>query len=312
MQRNSPPTAGTLPQSRAAAVRRVLWITLALNLAVATAKITWGFFTQTISMVADGYHSLLDGTSNILGLVALAVAHRPPDEDHQYGHRKFEVIASTGVALLLFMAAAEILYASWGRLTQGSSAVFSTVSIAVMIGTMAVNLGVSRYEARKGRELRSAFLLADSRHTASDMYASAAVLAALVGLRLDIRWLDPLAAITIGAVIVHAGYKILRWSLGVLADERLIDPPLIEAVALEFPHVRSCRKVRTRGFADAAFLDLTLRVDPSLTLREAHDICDLLEARLKEKFPEIADIIVHLEPEEASSAALLTPSRGEE
>jgi divalent metal cation (Fe/Co/Zn/Cd) transporter len=87
---------------------------------------------------------------------------------------------------------------------------------------------------------------------------------------------------------------------------------MIKAVALEFPHIRSCREVRTRGFADAAFLDLTLGFDPSLTLREAHDICDQLEERLKERFPEIADIIVHLEPEEAPCATVLTPTRDEE
>ncbi len=299
--------------SRSAAVRRVLWVTLWLNFAVALAKIVCGTLTSTLSMVADGYHSLLDGTGNILGLVAMSVAHRPPDEDHQYGHRKFEVLASTGISLLLFGAAAEILYASYGRLTVGSGAVFSSYSVAVMLFTMAVNLGVSRYEARRGRELHSPFLVADSRHTASDLYASASVLIALVALKLGATWLDPLSAVLIGAVIIRAGYKILRWSLGVLSDERLIEPALIEQVAVQLPHVRSCHAVRTRGFADAVFLDMKLGFDAALSLREVHDICDLIEDRLKERFPEIADIVVHPEPvENGAVEAILTRPSGEE
>ncbi len=298
---------------RSAAVRRVLWATLWLNFAVALAKIVCGTLTSTLSMVADGYHSLLDGTGNILGLVAMSVAHRPPDEDHQYGHRKFEVLASTGISLLLFGAAAEILYASYGRLTVGSDAIFSSYSVAVMLFTMAVNLGVSRYEARRGRELHSPFLVADSRHTASDLYASASVLIALVALKLGATWLDPLSAVAIGAVIIRAGYKILRWSLGVLSDERLIEPALIEQVAVQCPHVRSCHAVRTRGFADAVFLDMKLGFDAALSLREVHDICDLIEGRLKERFPEIADIVVHPEPvENGAVEAILTRASGEE
>ncbi len=305
MRGEAPTVPGSMSRERALAIRRVLWITLGLNFAVALAKIWCGSVTETLSMVADGLHSLLDGTGNVLGLIALSVAHRPPDDDHQYGHRKFEVIASTGVALLLFAAAARILLDSWERLTGGNRAVYSILSVAVMVVTMAVNFGVSRYEARRGAELRSPFLLADSRHTASDMYASGAVIAALIGLKLGLAWLDPIAAIFIGAVIVAAGYKILRWSLGVLADERLIDPALIEAVVLEFPEVRSCREIRTRGFADSAFLDLVLRFEPSLTLKEAHDICDRLEDRLRQRFPEIADIVIHPEPEEPPEVDLL-------
>ena len=282
------------------------------NFAVALAKIVCGTLTSTLSMVADGYHSLLDGTGNILGLLAISVAHRPPDEDHQYGHRKFEVLASTGISLLLFGAAAEILYASYQRLTVSSHAIFSAYSIAVMLFTMAVNFGVSRYEARRGRELHSPFLVADARHTASDLYASASVLIALVALKLGVTWLDP-AAVVIGAVIIRAGYKILRWSLGVLSDERLIEPALIEQIAAEFPHVRSCHAVRTRGFADAVFLDMKLGFDAALSLRDVHDICDLIEDRLKERFPEIADIVVHPEPVESGAAGpALTRTAAEE
>jgi len=284
---------------RSAAVRRVLWITLGLNLAVAFAKLLVGVSTHTLSMIADGYHSLLDGAGNILGLTALVVAHRPPDEEHHYGHRKFEVMASIGISLMLFVAAAEILIAAWGRLTGGSPAgEFSPISVVVMVVTMGVNIGVSRYEARRGRQLHSPFLVADSRHTASDVYASASVLLALAGLKLGVRWIDPLAAVLIGGAIVRAGYTILSWSLGVLADRALLPASAIESIALDFPEVRACRQIRTRGFADSVFVDLTVRFEPTLSLREAHAVCDRIEERLRHEYPEIDDIVVHMEPAE--------------
>lgn len=302
-----------LPAARSAAVRRVLWITLALNLAVALAKLIAGLTTGTLSMIADGYHSLLDGAGNIVGLLALAVAHRPPDADHHYGHRKFEVVASVGISVFLFIAAAEILASSWSRLVgEDDPAIFSPISVGIMILTMVVNLGVSRYEARRGRELSSPFLLADARHTASDLYASASVLAALIGLRLGLPWVDPLAALIICGIVVHAGISILRWSLGVLADRALFAAGTIEAVALALPQVRSCPRVRTRGFADAVFVDLTVHLDPDLTLRQAHDICDGVEHRIRARFPEVTDVVVHPEPADGPTVDLLTGAGDEE
>lgn len=299
--------------SRASSMRRVLWITLGLNLAVAAAKIACGFLTHTLSMIADGYHSLLDGTSNVVGLVALSAAHRPPDEDHQYGHRKFEVLATILISVMLFIAAAEILASSWGRLGGGGVApIYSPAGVAIMLATMAINIGVSRYEARRGRELASPFLVADSRHTASDVFVSASVLIAVFSVKMGLTWLDPVAAVVIGGVIIYTGYTLLRTSLGVLADRAWIDSRQIEAIAMQFPEVKRCRQIRTRGMADSVYVDLTLRFEPTLTLREAHDICDRLEARLKEAYPVIADIIVHPEPDEPAGdrTDLLTRASG--
>jgi len=295
------PATVTTQAARSGAVRRVLWITLALNLCVAVGKLGAGLVTNTLSMVADGYHSLLDGASNVVGLVALSFAHQPPDEDHQYGHRKFEVVASIAISAMLLVAAIEIVTSAWERFRgTGGLAFYSPFSLAVMIITMVVNFGVSRYEARRGRELRSMFLLADSRHTATDMWSSASVIVALLALRAGQSWFDPVAALVIGGIILHAGYTILRWSLGVLADRAYIDAREIHAIAMEFPDVRSTRRVRTRGFSDSVFVDLTVRLNPSLTLKQAHDLCDRLEDRLKESFPAIADIVVHPEPDDSA------------
>lgn len=291
--------AGAPAASRAgAAERRVLWITLALNAAVAAAKLAAGALSGTLSLLADGYHSLLDGCGNVLGLVALRVAHKPPDEDHQYGHRKFEVLASMAISILLFATAAEILMESIRRFREGAAPEASWAALATALATLAVNVVVARYEARRGRELGSPFLLADARHTLSDVFATLGVLAAIGLSRAGLAWADPLAAVAIAGVIVRAGYRILTSGLDVVADRRVLPAADVEgAVAASFPSVRGVRKVRTRGFEDAVFLDLTVHLDPRLSLREAHDLCDRIEEALKGRFPQIADIVIHPEPE---------------
>jgi cation diffusion facilitator family transporter len=278
-------------------VRRVLWITLWLNLAVSAAKVAVGMLTSTLSLVADGYHSLMDGSGNILGLITLRFAQKPPDEDHQYGHRKFEVLASMAISILLFATAGEILLQSFGRLRAGGVPSPNWVTIATALGTLAVNLFVTRYESRRGRELHSSFLIADSRHTLSDVYATIGVLTAILLSRAGMTWADPIAAVMIAGVIVVAGYRILTSGLNVVADRAVIDAARIEEVALSFPRVQACRQVRTRGFEDAVFLDLIVLLDPGLSLQEAHELCDRMEATLHVRFPQLADIVIHPEPE---------------
>src|SRR5260221_14538567 len=144
-----------------AEIRRVLWITLLLNFIVAVAKIAVGTLTSTLSLLADGYHSLLDGSNNIVGLVALRFAHRPPDEDHQYGHRKLEVMASMAISVALFGMAYEVVRDSVGRLHGESVPEPGGTTLVVILGTLAVNLFVTRYEPRRVRELHSHFLMAE-------------------------------------------------------------------------------------------------------------------------------------------------------
>src|SRR5436190_14596674 len=152
-----------------AGVRRVLWITLALNVAVAAGKLAYGMHSGLIAMIADGVHSLLDSSSNVIGLFAIRHAYQPPDREHPYGHRKFETFAALGIGVLLFFACEEILKAAWGRLTSGSNADVGLLGFAVMVATMAVNIGVSRYEAREGKRLGSELEVGGDAHRGSDI-----------------------------------------------------------------------------------------------------------------------------------------------
>lgn len=282
--------------SLSAAVRRVLWITLALNVVVSASKIVVGEMSGSLSMVADGYHSLLDGLNNVIGLVVLAFAHRPPDADHTYGHRKFETAATLGIGLALSALAYRLIEGALGRIANPQLPSIGPLNFAVMLATLATNVFVAWYEARAGRRLGSEYLIADAAHTRSDIYVTMGVIGSFAGARAGVPWMDPVIAVAIGAFIGYQASRILLSSFHVLTDRAPVDPAAVREVVKGVAGVQDARGVRARGGPDAAYVDLIAHVDGSLTLTEAHAIADAIEERLMEKYPQIVDVVVHLEP----------------
>ena len=284
------------PADRYAAVSRVLVRILWLNLAVAVAKIGLGYFTGAISILSDGFHSLTDSASNVVALVGVAVARRPPDANHPYGHRKFETMASVAILVFLVVVLVQVLSASWDRLWNGGTPRVFPEGIAVMLVTLAVNIGVVWYEMREARRLRSEVLRADAKHTRSDVMTSIAVIGALFGVWFGYPLLDPLAALFVAGFIGHACWGIAREASGILADQIVIAEDDVRAVVQSVPSVLGCEKIRTRGAADYAFLDLHLWLEGSMPLADAHAASHVVKDRLMTRFPQLADVVIHIEP----------------
>ena len=139
--------------NRNAAVSRVLFRVLLLNLAVAGAKLAFGYATGAVSIISDGFHSLTDSASNVIGLVGLRASLKPPDDDHPYGHRKYETLAAAGIFVFLLLVVVEVSRAALNRLAGGAAPHISIASFAVMLITLGINLLVVRYEGREGRRL---------------------------------------------------------------------------------------------------------------------------------------------------------------
>jgi cation diffusion facilitator family transporter len=282
---------------QSAGVRRVLWVTLGLNLAVSAGKVIVGHLSGSLAMVADGYHSLVDGSNNVIGLIVAAFAFAPPDRAHPYGHRKFETAATALIGVALLTLAWEVVSGALGRSARPALPEIGPLNWAVMGATIAVNLGVSWYEAREGRRLGSAFLVADATHTRADLYVSLGVVASFVAALLGLGWADPLVAVAIGAIIAWQAVRILLAAFNVLTDRAVIAADQLEPLAASVPGVLRVHDVRTRGRGDAVYVDLTVHLDPALSLREAHGVADRIEASLQQARPEIVDVVVHLEPE---------------
>lgn len=279
------------------AARRVFTCTLILNAAVAVSKLVCGFWTNTLSMVADGFHSLLDASSNVVGIIGITISSRPPDSGHPYGHRKFEALAAIGISFLMFLASYEVLSECVRRFAEkgAASPAVGPLSYIIMLVTMIVNIGISRYEARQGELLRNSLLVADSKHTLSDVYATIGVIVSLVAIQLNFAIMDVIASLAIVIVIFRAGFGIIMTHLGSLVDATAIDPQKIEDLALSVPGVESCHKIRSRGTPDSIFVDLHIIVSCQLSVEQAHQISFLVEEKLRGAGTGITDVLVHVE-----------------
>jgi len=282
---------------RFARIGKILWLVLFLNLIVAGAKLAWGNWTGAVSMQADGFHSLFDSFSNVIGLVGLRVIRHPPDEDHPYGHRKFEVLTALGISMLLFFSCWRILESVFDRFGSGLVPVVTLASLVVMVTTLVVNLFVAHYEARAGRELKSPILSADAAHTRTDVFASLAVLVALGAARFNLPALDWLAALFIVGVIARMGYRIVDRCMDVLVDRRAIPPEVIRRTAMTVDHVLDVHEVRTRGMEDDIHIDFHITLKPDLPLSEAHAVAHRVVDLIQKEFPGVTDVVPHIEPE---------------
>ena len=282
---------------RYASVARVLVRVLVLNLAVAVAKIGFGYASGAISILSDGFHSLTDGASNVVGLIGIRAARRPPDEDHPYGHRKYETVAAAAVTIFLLLVMLEVLRNAFNHLTgRMAPRDISPLSFVVMIVTVGVNLLVIGYETREAKRLSSEVLLADALQTRGDVWSSLTVIAALAGARSGIPILDPLAALVVAAFIGYAGFQIARTTMGILSDRIVMSDADLERVVMAVPGVLGCHRIRTRGSADHVFLDLHVWLPPEMKLTDAHDISHVVKDKLMARYPQIADAIIHIEP----------------
>jgi cation diffusion facilitator family transporter len=274
----------------------VLSQVLVLNLAVAGAKIVYGYVSGSVSILSDGFHSLTDSCSNVAALVGVRMARKPPDSDHPYGHRKFETLAAGLIAGFLMLVVVEILREAAGRFHAGAAPDITSAAFVVMIGTLVVNVAVTTYERRRGEALGSEVLQADAMHTRSDVYTSLAVIAALIGTRLGYPILDPIAALIVVGFILRAGWNIAVSTSSILADRVAIDEQDLRRVVLSVPGVLGCHQIRTRGPSDHVFLDLHVWMSPETPLSDAHARSHVVKDLLMERYPQIADAVIHIEP----------------
>ncbi|MGH9345686.1 MAG: cation diffusion facilitator family transporter [Vicinamibacterales bacterium] len=288
--------ARVLGAGRYASVARVLYRVLVLNLAVAFAKIALGYTTGAVSVLSDGFHSLTDSAANVVALVGVSVAQRPPDQNHPYGHRKYETIASLGILVFLVIVLVEVMTAAFDRVRTGAVPKVFPEGIGVMAVTLVVNLIVVRYELGQGRRLKSEVLLADAKHTRSDVLTSGAVIAALVGVSAGYPILDPLAALLVAGFIGRACWEIAQDASRILSDEIVIAEGDVQDVVESVPDVLGCHQIRTRGSADHVFVDLHIWLRGDTPLEAAHATSHVVKDTLMARYPQIVDVVIHIEP----------------
>jgi len=282
--------------SRPTQIKRVLLGLLAANLAVVGAKFFIGGASGSLAVLSDAVHSSIDAINNVLALAVIGVAARGPDEDHPYGHTKFETLGALGIVVFLSITGFELVKGALARLVAGTQPLdISNVQIAILAGTLVVNSGVAMYETRRGRELESDLLLADAAHTRADVLITVGVLVGVVLSRAGYPVADPLVALGVAVAIVWIAYGIIRRSVPVLVDEHAVPADVIRRAAEAVTGVRSAYHIRSRGAPHLRFAEVTISVDGAASVEAAHQIADHVESRLRDELT-LHEVLVHVEP----------------
>ena len=280
------------------AIQRVLWITLGLNLLATAAKLIVGYWTGSLSLIADGFDSVFDAATNVIGLAGIRLAAQPADEGHPYGHRKAETMTALVISSLLFLTTWELIKSAIERIRDPSlvQAEVNAWSFGALLVSIVVHLTVVWYELRAGRRLQSDVLVADALHTRADIFVSLAVMGGLVAVSLGYPLADPILALVVALVIAKIGIDIVRENSPTLMDHVVVPPDQVEQIALSVPGVISCHRVRSRGHESAVYADLHIQVDPTMSTDQAHAVAHEVQHRLRGRHPDLQDVTIHVEP----------------
>jgi cation diffusion facilitator family transporter len=286
---------------RLAEVNVVLVVTLALNFAVCVVKIVLGLVTGILAITADGVHSLGDSLSNVVGLLGVRLARRSPDERYPFGYDKFEAITTLVVASLISVTFFSVLENGVGRLLHPRPMQVSLLTLALIAGTVLVDLFIVWYEGGAGRRLSSELLVADAAETRGDVYVSLSVLAGVFVIgRWGLWWLDGLLTLVIAYAILRIIVQIYRDTSRILCDAQVVDPTVISDIVMRVPGVQFCHAIRTRGRPNGYYAEFHLGVAQLLTIEQAHDdVCHRAKEALHQALPNLKSALVHIEPDTA-------------
>jgi cation diffusion facilitator family transporter len=281
--------------TKAGASRLLIGVVVAL-IAV-KAVVAW--LTGSLSVVAQATDSLLDLIAGIVTFLAIRMAAMPADREHPYGHGKWEDIAGAVQGILIMAAGGVIIYASIRRILVGAIIELTEVGIVVMAVSILVSILLSRHLLKVAQATRSVALEANARNIAADVYSALAVLVGLVAVRLtNLSYIDAIVAIGVAGYIIQLGYKTISKPLSGLVDARL--SPEQEAVIKDCfdgyaGQVAGFHELRTRRSGSHHYVDLHLVFDRKISLEQAHEICDQIEADIRNGLPG-SSIIIHAEP----------------
>jgi len=287
-------------------IRKVTLIGSVVDLVLGVVKIAVGLFAGSQALIADGVHSLSDLATDFLVIFAAKHAHREADEEHPYGHGRIETVATVALGVALAIVAIGISIDAFRRMASEEALLHHGVwALVIALISVASKEYIYQYTARVARRLRSNMMHANAWHSRSDAISSIIVVIGVGGAMAGFPSLDEVAAIAVALMIAKIGWDLLWTSLQELIDKAL-EPELVEDIRqriLEVDGVRACHMLRTRTSGSDSLVDVHLQVDPTLSVSEGHQIGERVRKRLIGEVEHIADVTVHIDPEDDELAS---------
>lgn len=294
-------------QEQAKAAHKVTLIGAALDAVLGIAKIVVGWISNSHALIADGIHSLSDLLTDALVIVVTHYGRQEPDKDHPYGHARYETMGTLLLGSLLVAVAGAIAYDSLLRLwDSGNLAVPGWPALVVAAASILGKEWIYHYTMRVARKINSDLLKANAWHSRSDALSSIVVFIGIGGTMLGLQWLDQLAALIVGVMVAHIGWKLMSDSMKELVDTALPEEETREMLqhAQSVDCVRAIHSLRTRKMGAQVFLDIHIEVNPRISVSEGHQIGVKVTQIIREHHPEVADVTFHIDAEDDSDNRL--------
>lgn len=293
---------------------RAAAISVASNFCLMIAKFIIGVLSGSISVISEAIHSGNDLIAAVIALFAVKESSKPPDDKHPFGHGKIENISGTIEALLIFVAAIMIIKEAIEKIIVGGENIEPTWGLLVMGISALLNLVISSYLLKVGKEHHSIALEADGMHLRTDVYTSLGVFIGLLLIKITgLQIIDPIVAIIVAALIIKAAYDLTRKAFVPLLDTALEEQHLqaVQHVLAEHQYLYvEYHELRTRRSGREAHIDLHLVIDPQTSVQEAHDLCDTIEKSICERVP-FSSVLIHVEPSTEVYSTTKVPERQE-
>ena len=287
-------------QTAAKLALRVSWVSLIVNLLLSAGKLLAGVLAHSGAMVSDAVHSLSDVCSTVVVMIGVRASSKAEDAEHPYGHERMECVAAIVLADLLLLTGLGIGYGGVKAILVGAGEL-AVPGVAALIAagvSIVVKEGMFRYTAHYARQLRSGALMADAWHHRSDALSSVGALIGIVGARLGLRVLDPVASVVICVMIVKAAVEIFIDAVKKMVDHSCdaeTEARLL-ACAMEDPDVERVDVLRTREFGNRFYVEMEIAVDSALPLSQAHAIAERVHDSIEAGFPEVKHVVIHENP----------------
>ncbi len=279
----------------------VSFVAIICNIFLSILKITAGILGNSAAMISDAVHTVSDLLSTIIVIIGVKTAAKEDDDDHQYGHERFECVAGIILASMLFITGATIVYSAAVNIFNGSyrSAEIPTgIALAAALISILTQEFLFQYTKRAAKKINSGALMADAWHHRSDALSSVGSFIGIFGSMLGFVILDSLVALIIGAVIGKVAYDIYKDSVDKMTDKACDGQTVksIMSIAKNCPGVLNVDMLKTRVFANKIYIDIEISVDGNLTLNKAHEIAEALHDSIEATILEVKHCMVHVNP----------------
>lgn len=271
---------------------------IAGNILLSAFKLFAGIYGHSAAMVSDAVHSLSDVVATAVAFTGVKLAGKEADDNHPYGHERFECVASIFLSAILFITGIGIGYKGAINISNGSVAVPGTIAIAAAIVSIAIKEAMFWYTRYCAKKINSSAFMADAWHHRSDALSSIGALIGIAGARMGYPVFDSIASIVICAFILKVAIDVFREALSKMTDKSASDEfeQELREFVLSHEGLETIDMLRTRQFGEKVYVDLEIGIKGDVTLKEAHSVAEEIHKAVERKYPEVKHIMIHMNP----------------